>query len=219
MEKQEELTVTYKSVSRWCLVAVLPFLMFIMFYAEDIIVFLYGPAFVSGAASLRIVSIAVGINVATGSFGEYLQAFGRSKAVLVMSIVGSVVSITCLFVLVPSYGISGAAFSFLISMVVMIIIGMGALMSHKIHPFSRQYLFGLFVGVSFYYTIFTVFDKTIGNQFHIIITCAFFLVSLPLYGFILFPLNIFSQEEKSMLLTWLRNRFAAKKNSEIPKTL
>jgi O-antigen/teichoic acid export membrane protein len=219
VEKEVELAVTYKSVSRWCLVTVIPFLMFIMFYAEDIIFFLYGPTFVSGATSLRIVSVAVGINVATGSFGEYLQAFGRSKVVLVMSIIGSVVSVTCLFMLIPNYGISGAAFSFLISMVVMIIIGMSALMSHKIHPFSRQYFVGLFVGISFYYIIFSIFEKTIGNQLHILIICASFFLSLPLYGLILFSLNIFSQEEKLMILTWMRNRFAANKKSDIAKTL
>lgn len=213
--KEEELTVTYKSVSRWCLVTVLPFLMFIMFYAEDIIIFLYGPAFVFGAAPLRIVSVAVGINVATGSFGEYLQAFGRSKIVMVMSIIGSAVSITCLFVLVPIYGISGAAFSFLISMVVMIVIGVGVLMSHRIHPFSRQYFLGLFLGVSFYYILFTIFQRTIGNQIHILITLTFFFISLFLYGFLLFSLNIFSQEEKFMILSWMRNCFAANKKSDV----
>lgn len=219
MEKEDELSVTYKNVSRWCLVTVIPFFMFILFYAEDIIVFLFGPEFVSGAAPLRIASVAVGVNVATGSFGEYLQAFGRSKIVMLMSIIGSVVNIICLFILVPNYGISGAAFSFLISMVVMIVIGMSALMLHKIHPFSRQYFMGLFVGLSFYSIIFMIFRKTILNQFHILITCTFFCISLFLYGLILFSLNIFSQEEKFVLLSWMRNQFTTKKKSEIGKTL
>lgn len=211
VEKEKELSVTYKNVSRWCLVTVLPFFMFIMFYAEDIIVFLYGPEFVSGADSLRIAGVAVCINVATGSFGEYLQAFGRSKIVMVMSIIGSAVNITCLFLLVPSYGIIGAALSFLISMVVMIVIGIGALMSHKIHPLSREYFLGLFLGVSFYYIIFTVFQKTIGNQIHIFLTTIFFLVSLFIYGFLLYRLNIISEEERSIVLNWLINRFAVRK--------
>jgi O-antigen/teichoic acid export membrane protein len=218
-DKEEELAVTYKSVSRWCLVTVLPFLMFILFYAEDIIIFFYGPEFVLGAAPLRIVSVAVGINVATGSFGEYLQAFGRSKIVMAMSIIGSAVSVTCLFVLVPMYGISGAAFSFMISMVVMIVIGIGALISHRIHPFSWQYFLGLFLGISFYSVIFTILQNTIGDQFHIVLTAILFFISLFLYGFLLFSLNIFSQEEKFMILSWMRNRFTANKKSDIAKTL
>ena len=113
----------------------------------------------------------------------------------------------------------GAAFSFLISMVVMIVIGVGVLMSHRIHPFSRQYFLGLFVGVSFYYILFTIFQRTIGNQIHILITSTFFFISLFLYGFLLFYLNIFSQEEKFMILSWMRNRFAANKKSDIAKTL
>jgi len=216
-DKEEELAVTYKSVSKWCLVTVLPFLLFVLFFAEELISFLYGPEFIVGADPLRIIAVAISINVVMGSFGEYLQVFGKSRAVMLIIVIGSVANIIGLVFLVPKYGILGAAASYLLSMAMMVVIGICMLLPHKIHPFSRQYFIGFIIGTSLYYLLFAIAKRFIAGS--IVSMIILFPLSLFLYVALLFFFNIFPPGEKEMILQIVRKLFLMKKKHDVTHTL
>ena len=202
---QEELANTYKTMSRWGLTVILPIYILIMFFSEEFIQFFYGPEYVSAANALRIAALGVTANVSLGSFGEYLQALGKSKVVMSIAVIGSVLNIGCLLLLVPVYGINGAALSFAVSLIVMNLIGLFALAGYKnIHPFSKAYVGVLSTGITLY-TLSFVFLKTIfSSSINIYwIGFCFFLVTI-IYSLILYTRNFISNDEKIILISAIK---------------
>ena len=202
--RKKDLAITYKTMSRWCLTIVLPFFMVIVFFSKQIILFIFGSEYIAAAEPLCIISLGIFINVSMGSFGEFLQAHGRSRMVMAISIIGSLLNVTCLFILVPLYAMRGAALSFAISMVIMNILGVYSLMMHRIHPFSKKYFCVLLIGITLYTVLFGLLRNIVSPHLNLFWIGIAFLMSLFLYGFILFYFNGFSEEEKEMLITCRR---------------
>ena len=93
----------------------------------------------------------------------------------------------------------GAALSFAISMIIMNILGVYSLMMHRIHPFSKKYFFVLLIGIPLYTVLFGLLRNMVSPHLNLFWIGIVFLMSLFLYGFILFYFNGFSEEEKEML--------------------
>lgn len=106
--KHELLAQLFRTVSRWVLMLTLPLLGLVVLYPSQIIS-LYGEGFRAGASALLILAIGQTLNNLGGISGSVLAMSGHSRAVLGNSL------LTCLFaaasctLLIPRFGISGAA--------------------------------------------------------------------------------------------------------------
>jgi O-antigen/teichoic acid export membrane protein len=122
----------------------LPVFIMVFFFADDIILFVYGSAFSPAAILLKILSIGFFVNAISGSFGEFFQAFGKTRLVFYLSFVGGPLNIILMAVLVPIYGLSGAALSTSLVLISMVLLGVILAQSVlKLNPFSRRYAFML----------------------------------------------------------------------------
>jgi O-antigen/teichoic acid export membrane protein len=77
-----------------------------------------GPDFVSGGAALAIISLGMLVNVGTGSVQTVLLMAGRSSWLMANKAAALSVNLALNFLLVPIYGIAGAAFSWTIAIMV-----------------------------------------------------------------------------------------------------
>ncbi|MBD3179132.1 MAG: oligosaccharide flippase family protein [Candidatus Latescibacteria bacterium] len=140
----EGLRSLYKSTSKWIVLIVLPGLIFFVLFPRDILRLLYGSEFTAGYLALIILSCGISMDVFQGTSGNILVGSGYTKLNLLGEVIAAVSNVILNIILIPAYGITGAAIatslSYLfrnISFVTIVYKKLG------IHPYKRSYLYVL----------------------------------------------------------------------------
>lgn len=115
-EDMELFSSLFRSVSRWAFLLSFPLLVIVSINAE-FLMSLFGSEFTNGAQLLVILAAAQAYNIFTGPVGIVLQMTGRQKVDLYINLVLVAVNVTLNIMLIPRFGVSGAAFATLISVV------------------------------------------------------------------------------------------------------
>lgn len=95
----------------------------LLFFCSKYIMWLYGSAFMTGAFALSVLTAGQIFNTLCGPVAQLLNATGHHKQFRNISLFGAVMNIFVSLLLIPKYGISGAAFANTISMIAWNIIG------------------------------------------------------------------------------------------------
>jgi O-antigen/teichoic acid export membrane protein len=104
---------TYSAVINFILGASVTLLYF--FYGKEILEFFFGSEFVVGYFPLLILSLAHLMNTASGSVALLLNMTGHERKVLIVLAIAAFTNIFLNLILIPRYGIEGAAFASLIT--------------------------------------------------------------------------------------------------------
>jgi O-antigen/teichoic acid export membrane protein len=99
----------YVTMTRWLICLSLYLIMFLSVFSEDVLVLIFGPAFGAGSAVLVIAGIGYFANAATGPVAHILTMGNRHKTFARISFAATVLSIGLSLLVVPQYGILGAA--------------------------------------------------------------------------------------------------------------
>jgi len=103
----------YQTTNKWVITVQLPiFIMMVMFPAA--IMSIFGQSFTGGATALIILAVADLANTATGMGGAIIDMTGYTRLKLINSIARLVLYIGLDFLLIPKFGIIGAALAVLI---------------------------------------------------------------------------------------------------------
>jgi len=114
--EQELAAATYSRLAQWMLWILLP-LVAVMVLAGAIILMIYGPAFRQGGVWLGIVGAACATN-AFVSLGETVIMVQRPRLNLINSSVTCVIAIAANLLLIPRFGVTGAAIGILLPYIV-----------------------------------------------------------------------------------------------------
>ena len=106
--EKDKLDALYKNVTRWGLATTLPILLALAILPGTIMR-VYGPRFVAGAAALEILIIGLIVPVIVGTVGFILIMVGRTGWDLLVYVASFVVAVGIAVLLVPTYGMRGAA--------------------------------------------------------------------------------------------------------------
>ena len=98
----------YQQVTRWLIMVTLPILVLIVTYAPWLL-HLFGAEFLAGGPVLLILACATFVTVATGPAGDVALIAGRSNTLLLAGALLTVFDIGMLWLLVPRWGVVGAA--------------------------------------------------------------------------------------------------------------
>ena len=101
----------FKSTSKWIFLVVLPIFIFILIFPKEILTLLYGSSYTSGYLALIIITFGIAANDFSGTAATILVAGGRTRANLVCEVIGAITNVALNIVLIPIYGIVGAAIS------------------------------------------------------------------------------------------------------------
>lgn len=149
MEKLEKI---FKVVTRWVFVLSLP-IYFILVVNSESVLRIFGAKYVAGAVPLMILCTGQLINFSTGSVGIMVTMTGKSFITLMNSLVFILFNIVLDILLVPAYGITGAASGFAVSLAVVNLLKLIQVYYFLgIHPYSLR----LFIPVSSAVLMFTL---------------------------------------------------------------
>ncbi len=131
----------FKSTSKWMFFLVLPLLLLVLVFPREILRILYGPEYLSGYTALIILASSVTMNTFLGLSGNILVGGGYTRLNLTGEIIAAVCNISLNIVLIPIYGIVGAAvatgISYLARNIAFLVFVYRIL---GIHPYKRSYL-------------------------------------------------------------------------------
>lgn len=143
--KRERMDRIYKTTTKWIYIVTFPAFLTFVFFPADVLRVFFGPAYTDGAPALIILSIGFFVNALLGRNRETLSALGLTTYLLVSNALAFAVNVVANLVLIPPYGLVGAATASAASFLVMNVVVSGVLLvRYDISPFSswsvRTYL-------------------------------------------------------------------------------
>jgi O-antigen/teichoic acid export membrane protein len=133
-----QLKTLFKMVTKWVFSLSLPPAILLIFYSREVMT-IFGQAFSAGALVLTILVVGQIMNSLTGPLGVMIDMSGRSKYTLLNSVLHFTLQIILCFLLIPTYGVLGAAVAKMVSIVFLRAIRL--LQVHlifKFHPFQLR---------------------------------------------------------------------------------
>jgi O-antigen/teichoic acid export membrane protein len=109
----------FRVSTKWTLYVSLPVLMVVWFAPRGVLNVLYGPAYVPGATALILLTVGQTINAGTGPTGPFLNMTGHHLVWLRLSGLALLTNVILCLLLVPRWGMEGAAASTGLSLTVL----------------------------------------------------------------------------------------------------
>jgi O-antigen/teichoic acid export membrane protein len=103
-----ELQTLYKTVARWIFTCSLPIFIVVILLAEPVM-HLFGSDFTAGSGALMLLAFSQLINAGTGTAGLMVLMSGHSQMELLNVAAALIVDVALCFLLIPSFGVIGAA--------------------------------------------------------------------------------------------------------------
>jgi len=199
-----QLETLFKVGTKWIFSLTFPIFLLFMFFARDVLN-IFGSEFVSGAPSFILLSFAQLVNAAVGSVGYMIMMSGRPNISLINVAALCLMNVTLNFLLIPIYGIWGAAIATATSLILINLIGLiEVYYLLKIHPYSRGYIKPLIAGVISAFT-FCTFKSWVIGIFTVGWLISSALIFLCVYTSVLYLLR-FDREDR-LIFDILRKRF------------
>ncbi|WP_208586125.1 flippase [Gracilibacillus suaedae] len=196
-----KLSYMFKTITKWVVtINLIAFGLIVLNSAEIMSVF--GEEFVSGNVALILISIGQVVNVGVGSSGYMLIMTGFPKYEMYNNFLTVSINVILNLILIPKYGIEGAAIASLASVSIANITRLLMVYKiHEIHPYSKDYL-KIFSVITLSYLM-CVFLKQIIN-FNIYIDLILYTMLFTiLSGSILYILGV-SKEDKQLIHMFIR---------------
>ena len=105
----DEIGSIFSLVTKWLILLAFPILLFLVFFSKTAITVLFGASYENAAPVLAILSICFFAKTAVGPSGTTLLSLGHSKINMRISIAALMVSILLCILLIPRFGLIGAA--------------------------------------------------------------------------------------------------------------
>jgi O-antigen/teichoic acid export membrane protein len=198
----ERLNHLYRTSTKWSTTLNLPFIIIMMLFPKQILS-IFGKSFEDGAMAFAILALVSLIHVITGMAEALLEMTGHAKIKLFNSVIKISLAILLNFLLIPRYGILGAAVSALIHQSVadgLPLIQIWFL--YRLLPYSRAFykpiLAGLCMVAAWFFTRGLFLD---GDNFFVVILHGSFL--MVIYAAVTLLLG-FSSEERALLARFRR---------------
>ncbi len=130
----------YAVMTKWCFLLTFPLFALIFVYPEHFITRLYGAQYVSGATALRILALGFIANSYFGFNYHTLLASGDSDFLMKCSMASAGINIVINFMLIPEYGMVGAAIGTAVSFAsIEVSMTLRAWKKQNMHPFTSMY--------------------------------------------------------------------------------
>ena len=136
----EEMKISYAISTKWSFLGTLP-IFFILFLFPDVVLnLLFGSRYIGAAVALQILALGFIFNSYFGTNYHTLIAMGKSKFIMHCFLASSVTNISLNLLLIPSFGINGAAIASAVSYAGVTILETIKLhQSSGLHPFTKNY--------------------------------------------------------------------------------
>ena len=107
--KEQESRGIYTMITKWVILLTLPGFLLMLLFSESIIKVMFGVDYVEGAVSMSILAFAFFLYAVFGNANAVLQVYGKTKIIMHCYFIGAGVNFISNLLLIPIYGINGAA--------------------------------------------------------------------------------------------------------------
>ncbi|MBD3287659.1 oligosaccharide flippase family protein [candidate division KSB1 bacterium] len=201
----------FKLQTRWAFSFTLPLLILIILFPSHIMQ-VFGNSFVDGALALVIISIGRFSDTVVGASGLMIMMIGKPKINTINSLIILIIKIILNIILIPKFGLLGAAFAGAVSILLMDIMRVCEVYYIlKIHPYSIKFIKPLIAAAASFAVISLVTNKSgsISTTIpELILYAALFLGS---YFSVLYFLKLDEQDE--FVLKSFYSKFMARFNN------
>jgi O-antigen/teichoic acid export membrane protein len=184
--KLAEMRRTYQILTKWIFLFTLPIFSIMFLFPEATISFFFGERYLWAGNALRILSLGFMFHSFVGMNGISLIVTGESNFILVSNIVVTGLNILLNILLIPIYGMEGAATATAVSYIAgNTLISSKLYRKTKIHPFSLNYIKPLLISFALLIMI---------QMLHLEITSIWFAIPiLVVFLIVYFLLVLFSK--------------------------
>lgn len=139
-ENFQQMGQLYQTTTRWTLMTNLPIFLIMALFPEQLLV-IFGESFVVGASALAILAYAELANAGTGICGSIIDMTGHTRLKLVNSVVWVLLLSVTNVLLIPPWGVVGAAVATLISTTTINLLRMAEVwFLFRLQPYNRTFL-------------------------------------------------------------------------------
>jgi len=139
-KKLDEVRDTYQRLTKWIFIIVAFGLSAIFLFGADIVGILFTENYLVFPVALLILTLGRFLNSSVGPTGKTLEAFGNTRLWLLNTTIMIIVNITLNFLLIPKYGLIGAAISHATSLSVIALAELIEIyLLFRLQPFNREY--------------------------------------------------------------------------------
>ena len=107
--EQQGVVESYNNNNRWCLFITLPISFMMLALARPVLVNMFGEEYAAGAAALMILTIGRSAYYLAHTSGFVLSMHGASRLIFIANISSAVLNVALNWILIPRWGITGAA--------------------------------------------------------------------------------------------------------------
>jgi len=208
--KIDDLRKTYRAVTKWMLSLMFPAFLLVLLFSGQVIKILFGAEYIVGATALSILVFGFSIGIVLGPASAILQTYGKTKIIMMTAWIGAGINFSLNFLLIPIYGINGAAIATGLSLALLYIVNfLFAYRVAKIQPFKLSYLKIILASLLAVSVVYLLTKYVIGVSIPALIGMLF--VYLALYGFLLLVMKSF-EEEDLMIMRAIDQRLGTKSN-------
>lgn len=142
--KLDDLEELYRVSTKWGLYSSLPFSVTLFLAPYDVMAVVFGSDYVGGVPALLILTVGQFINMATGAVGILLMMTGRQNRWFVISGLMVVSNVVLNIILVPRFGVIGAAVATTVTVSGMFLLGLWSVRQVLgLWPYDRRYQKGI----------------------------------------------------------------------------
>lgn len=191
----------YRQAARWTLIGVMPLVLVIEVFPESFLLIFSAEAIIAIMA-LRLLAFGQAFNSMTGNVGIILTMAGKPHWHAINGIVVAVLNVVLCLILIPRYGILGAAFSTALAVILM-----NSLRAIEIkvffgfHCISKSMLYVLFPAITTLAVLLGLRNIVSGWQISNIALAACAGITSCLFAWGLHALFFFSEEDKEFVRT------------------
>lgn len=131
----------YQVLTKWVFSISFPIFFILFLFPGTVLIVLFGPNYIDASLALRILAIGFIFHTFLGLNGLSLVVLGKSRTAMVATIIGAVSNVILNAILVPIYGIVGAAIASMTAYASLNTYASIKLYQYsKIHPFTPNYI-------------------------------------------------------------------------------
>jgi len=140
-DSTEDTSRTLKTLTRWTIISTIPLFALLFLFAKPSIALLFGNEYVSASGILVVLSAGYFFSVSTGHLGAVIKSESRNEFILFNTVANFFLNIALNIMLIPRYGITGAAIAtagsiFFVNSLMLL----ETYHIKKVQPFSRRQL-------------------------------------------------------------------------------
>lgn len=183
----------YKILTKWIFSVSFPIFLILFLFPETVLDSFFGTNYIRAGLALRILAVGFMFHSFVGMNGLSLTVIGKSRLVMYGSLIGASGNVILNIVLIPRWGIEGAAIASATSYMLFNIFNSVALFRHAhIHPFTYNYIKPVLISLVLLISIYGISQCLKINLWMLPLLLITFLAS---YVFLLLLTRSFDKED------------------------